>query len=302
MKIEYRILWLDDKIDEFIEDEYIDQIKEYLEEKGFEATIITVSKADNFFAELDSSFDLILTDYHMAERTGDIIVQEIRKKSIFTEILFYTAKADLTSIDKVDRVTFLQTDKIVGSSHQKEVVEKAIFLIDLTIKKFQHIIVMRGMIMHEMSNLDAQMLKIVSTYINNNETEKQRVIDSVFNDLMMHHKMKLKQLEEIKRNNRFDKIIKDPLLFSSSQRASAIETIINLINADNFITEFKKEIIKVRNEFAHAVLMNDEKTGREYFQDKKGGVDFNEEKCINIRQNIKKHRKNLDRLWSMVQK
>jgi CheY-like chemotaxis protein len=295
MKIEYNVLWLDDQIDVFIEDEHVDKIKSHLEDEGFNANVITVSKPDKFFSQLNDSIDLILTDHNMAEKNGAQIVEEVRSKSIFTEILFYTAKANLQNLDKIDRITFLQTDEVSGSTHHEKVVEKAISLIDLTIKKFQHIVAMRGMIMHEVSSLDAQMLEIISAYLqNNDDCKKQPVVDRVLNDLISFHKEKLKKSEEFKKKNKFDKIINDPLLFSSSQRASAIEEIINSISIENFINDFKMEIIKVRNDFAHAVLIKDTATGREYFKDKIRGTDFNADKCREIRKNIIKHKANLD--------
>jgi CheY-like chemotaxis protein len=301
MKIEYNVLWLDDQIDAFIEDEHVDKIKLHLEEEGFNANVITVSKPGDFFSLLNDSIDLILTDYNMAEKNGAQIVEEVRNKSIFTEILFYTAKANLQNLDKIDRITFLQTDEVAGGTHHEKVVEKAISLINLTIKKFQHIVAMRGMIMHEVSSLDGQMLEIVSAYLqNNDEDKKQPIIERVLNDLIGFHKEKLEKSEDFKKKNRFDKVINDPLLFSSSQRASAIEEIINSIGIENFINDFKKEIIKVRNDFAHAVLVKDNETGREYFKDKNGGTDFNSVKCTEIRKNILKHKANLDDLQSKI--
>jgi len=298
MKLEYKVLWLDDKIEEFTEDGYIDRLKEHLEEKGFNATVVPVAKADEFFSKLDDSFDFILTDYHMSEKTGDKIVQEIREKSIFTEILFYTARADLKNIDKAARITFLQTNK-TKKSHQEKVIEKAISLIDLTIKKFQHIVAMRGMIIQEVSGLEAQMKEIVLNYLQSNSDKKQTVIDRIFNDITKLYREKLETLEKFKKKNAIDKIINDPLLFSSSQRANAIEEIIKLIGFENFISSFKKEIITVRNNFAHAVLMKDKKTGKEYFKGKKSEIYFDEEKCIDIRKNINKHKKNLDKLGDL---
>jgi len=300
MKIDYNVLWLDDQIDVFIEDEFVDKIKNHLEDMGFNAKVATVSKPDEFFTQLNDAVDLILTDYNMAEMNGAKIVEEVRSKSIFTEILFYTAKADLQNLDKVDRITFLQTDKTTGGTHHEKVVEKAINLIDLTIKKFQHIVSMRGMIMHEVSSLDAQMLDIVSDFIEQKGEEAQPVIDRVLVDLISFHKEKLEKSEKHKKNNTFDKIIKDPLLFSSSQRASAIQEIVTIIGYENFIDDFKKEIIKVRNDFAHAVLMKDIKTSREYFKDKNEGIDFNEDKCKEIRKNIIKHKANLDAVTSIL--
>lgn len=91
MKIEYKVLWLDDQIDVFIEDEYVEKVKSHLEEEGFNANVITVSKPDEFFSQLNDSIDLILTDYNMAEKNGAQIVEEVRNKSIFTEnIVLYS--------------------------------------------------------------------------------------------------------------------------------------------------------------------------------------------------------------------
>lgn len=39
MKIEYKVLWLDDQIDVFIEDEYVEKVKSHLEEEGFNANV-----------------------------------------------------------------------------------------------------------------------------------------------------------------------------------------------------------------------------------------------------------------------
>lgn len=296
MKVNYKILWLDDEIDAFIEDEFVEKIQEHLEEKGFSVDIQTVSKPTDFFEKIDDTFDFILTDYNMDGKNGAQVVAETRERSIFTEILFYTAQAEWEDIGELDRISFLQTSKIPGGTHHEKVTNKAIDIIDLTIKKFQHIVAIRGMIMHEVSSLDAQMLEIVSNYIETKEGEAQTVKDRVLDDLIAFHKEKLYKSEQYKTKNRFDKVIKDPLLFSSSQRANAIEEIIAIIGCENFIVDFKNEIIKVRNDFAHAVLVKDEKTGREYFKDKNNDVCFNEEKCVEIRKNILKHKGNLDEL------
>lgn len=300
MKINYKILWLDDEIDAFIEDEFVEKIQNHLEEKGFSFDIHTVSKPTDFFEKLDDTFDFILTDYNMAEKNGAQVVAEIRRKSIFTEILFYTAQAEWEDMGKLDRISFLQTNKMSGGTHHEKVIDKAIDLIDLTIKKFQHIVAIRGMIMHEVSGLDAQMLEIVSDYIDAMGDNAQAVKNRVLDDLIAFHKEKLEKSEHYKKNDRFDKVVKDPLLFSSSQRASAIDEIATAVGCENFIVDFKKEIIKVRNDFAHAVFTKDEETGREYFKDKNEGIDFNEEKCIEVRKNIRKHKANLDKLQSKL--
>ena len=42
MKLSYSILWLDDQIDDFIDDRHIKKINDFLISEGFEPKIITV--------------------------------------------------------------------------------------------------------------------------------------------------------------------------------------------------------------------------------------------------------------------
>lgn len=170
MKITYNILWLDDQIDNFIEDEFVQAVENHLKDEGFIPNIVTVSRSGDFFNKLkdSSNFDLILTDFNLSvsEKNGNDVVKEIRSENIYTEILFYTAQkmANLGNTNGFERVSFLATgDK--NNGHYQLVIDKAIEIINLTIKKFQHIVVMRGMIMHETSSLDAQSQNILESYI-----------------------------------------------------------------------------------------------------------------------------------------
>lgn len=309
MKIDYNVLWLDDQIDTFIEDEYVNKIKNHLEEKGFSANIKTVSKPNEFSCSLNESLDLILTDFNMAEKNGAEIVQEVRNKSILTEILFYTAKADLQNLDKIDRITFLQTDKVSGGTHHEKVVEKAISLIDLTIKKFQHIVAMRGMIMHETSSLDAQSMEILELYLNCKGTnciecpDKEKctpIADSIFAKLEQQFNEKKEDIATLRKNNNLRKLIKDNFLFSSDYKIEALSKILEKLQIHDFSADYKTEVITIRNKFAHAVLEKDAQTGREYFKYGKEGITFNEDFCETIRRNINKHKRNLDNLQSKI--
>jgi hypothetical protein len=47
MKLEYKILWLDDDIEAFIEDEHIDEIEKYITNQGFDTTIDTKDKSED---------------------------------------------------------------------------------------------------------------------------------------------------------------------------------------------------------------------------------------------------------------
>ena len=304
MKLDYKILWLDDKMDVIIDGQYDSEIKKHLFEQGFNPIVITVKDEKEFFKNLDDSFDLILTDYHLNDtanntRDGDLIIKEVREKnSIFTEIMFYSAQGEVVDTVKLDRITFVDTRKSTIRDHNEAVIDRAIKLIDLTLKKFQHVVAMRGMIMNETSTIDADMLEIVTDFIQ--KTNSTEVKNRIYDELIGFHSRKLADSEKFKKNDRIDSVLKDPLLISSSQRANAIEEIIKLLGTENFIEDLKVNIIKVRNDFAHAVYVKDKETGREYFLDKKDGIDFNEEKCKEIRINISRHKQNITNLKSKL--
>ena len=60
MKLEYKILWLDDEIQAFIDDEYLEELETYISSKGFIPNIQTANKASELYKRIDDSYDLIL--------------------------------------------------------------------------------------------------------------------------------------------------------------------------------------------------------------------------------------------------
>ncbi len=300
MKIEYNILWLDDAKQEIEEGDYHLELLDFVKNLGFLPLIELVRTEQEFFEILNSKqWDLIMTDYNLDEisenpEKGDEVIEKIREKDLLTEILFYTKKDDENRKLGFNRITFIDTSKISGINHNEKVLLKAKELVELTVRKFQNIVAMRGMIMHETSTIDSEMLEIVTDFIQ--ATNNPEVKNRIYDELIGFHSRKLEDSQRFKKNDRIDKVLKDPLLISSSQRANAIEEIIKIIGLDNFIDDLKINIIKVRNDFAHAVYVKDKETGREYFVDKQDGTDFNEEVCRSIRINIIKHKNNLDSL------
>lgn len=300
MKLDYNILWVDDRIMERPFQKILGETKQFLSNQYFNCKVIEAEDFNEFKEIFTSNkeFDIIITDYSLNDGTfGNQVIDFIRdSQHNFTEIFFYSANNNVKDIKLFsnNRITFFQ---LTGGDY-KELEVEIIEVINQTIKKFQNIVAMRGMIMNEVSSLDAQMLDIVENYIN--KSEHQKIIDRVLDELINFHGEKLEKSNKYKKNNTFNKVLVEPILFSSSQRASAIEEIADSLGIPNFIQEFRTKIIKVRNEFAHAVHVKDEVSGREYFKDKKAGIDFNEDKCREIRKDINIHRRNLDDLQSKL--
>lgn len=296
MKLDYKILWLDDKMDVIIEDEYLGEIEKHLLEHGFNPIIIPTKNEKEFFDNLDDSFDLILTDYHLNEtrgtsRDGDAIINEVREKSIFTEIMFYSAQGEVVDTFKMDRITFVDTRRSPIRDHNEAVIDRAIKLIDLTIKKFQHIVAMRGMIMNETSILDVEMHNLLLTLIKSKADEK------IILKIKEKYSESIDELDkEINQTDDIDLIL---LKIGATHRWRAI--VRNLEKGVNktIFNDYEKEIISIRNQFAHAILHKDQ-TGRDYFKHGKSGVTFDEEFCKKIRKDIIKHNKNLQQLHKIL--
>ncbi len=299
MKIEYKILWLDDKIQEFIDDELIEEVEDHLKENGFRPKVITSNNVGDFNEKLDGSFDLILTDYHLDDSTGDKVVESIRRQSIQTEILFYTARADLKDTNMISRVSFLETSS-KNLPHSEALLAEVINLIDLTIKKFQHIVAMRGMIMHETSSLDEKMMSILSDFLKNeaNKDIVSNMAEDIIQQLKAQFSSKLLNIKKCLKNRNLNEVSKDNFIFSSAYKVKTMSHIINTVDQDDFSTAYSDDIVKTRNNFAHATLELDEETGREYF--KKGDITFDEELCRKIRKNIVLHDDNLTELERMI--
>jgi len=298
MKLEYKILWLDDKIDVITEERYDKEIYSFIKDQGFNPVIVTVQNETDFFNKLDDTFDLILTDYHLNDegneaRNGDSIINEVRNtKNVFTEIMFYSAQGDATGKVNLDRITFVDTKRMVGNNHYEKLVSKALKLIELTIKKFQHIVSMRGMIMNETSSLDVEMMDLLVKIID--KKGEENVIPII--------KAKYKETN-ITFNSEIETISDVPIILQkigSEHRWRAIVRTIEKDELKKIFDKYKEEIIDERNRFAHAILEKDE-TGREYFKNKKDGIDFNDKKCREIRQNIIKHKENLNNLKEKLQ-
>lgn len=306
MKLDYKILWLDDKMDDIIDGKFDTEIKAHLLNQGFNPIVLTVKDEKEFFKNLDDSFDLILTDYHLNDtanntRDGDLIIKEVREKnSIFTEIMFYSAQGEVVDTVKLDRITFVDTRKSTIRDHNEAVIDRAIKLIDLTIKKFQHIVAMRGMIMNETSFLDIQMLDIIKVALNSNNISFDELAPKIYDELNELYNSKLKFVKDCQESGKFILLTKDTFVFSADYKIKTLGQILGNLNVTDFSEEYKEEINSMRNKFAHAVLLKDEDTGREYFKHGDSGLTFDEDLCKKIRTDIIKYRKKFSETFNMI--
>ncbi|MBR9847578.1 MAG: hypothetical protein GYB35_16415 [Algicola sp.] len=192
----------------------------------------------------------------------------------------------------------METNTLLGD-HRELVLKATINLIGLTLKKFQNIIAMRGMIMHETSSLDVEMIEIIKKALKNDSLNFEEVSVSIYDQLIKLFTQKTEFVQECKRKMNFNQLTKDNFVYSAKYKILTLSKILEDLKMTDFSTDYDSEINSIRNKFAHAVLEKDE-NGREFFKHQEDGIDFNEELCKIIRENIVKHKSNLDELKERV--
>jgi len=302
MKMNYKILWIDDQIEDYIEMGIKSEFIAFLENLGFIPTVDTFedgAKAED--AIKATKYDLILSDYSIDEKRkervkqGDVLIQKIRDGGVFTEVLFYSGQANFDTIAKNlyrDRVSFFS---LIGDEGMKEFRVRVYKLIELTIAKLQELNNVRGLVMSETSELDNTVIDILNSFFTgeNQEAEELRkyIILAVIKSVAGNSK-RAETLNELSNSD----ILKERI-FDSDKKARTIGKLLELKKLDktepfiDFYKSYKKDVLDTRNDLAHA--KSDVIDGIEYLiVSRKDGMHpekFDQESCIKIRKNLRKH-------------
>jgi CheY-like chemotaxis protein len=305
MKLDYNIIWVDDKIETRPFNACINTIKKFLNDEFFNCDVQIAKDLDKFkvLFNKNSNYDLIITDLSLNEgSTGKEVINYVRdNKHNHTEIFFYSANTQLKNIELINnnRITFYQ----LTEGNYRELSTEVSDLIKLTISKFQHIVSMRGMIMNETSSLDVELSEIATKILKEDlpkikdqypSLNFEEIKKQFFANIQKHANEKCNKVF----SNKLKDVLKDDTIFNASEKNNVIgyfieELIKQDVQIENFTSEYKDSIISVRNNFAHAELLTDI-NGRQYF--KKGDFTFDDEKCKKIREDIIKHKKNIEGL------
>ena len=298
MSLEYNILWVDDDVENLLDPDISSlkhDIETYLKELGYIPSIQTFEDISSAEKELfQANFDLILSDYNMYGGNGDILIKEIRKGNIYTEVLFYTGQAQqIENIAKslfADRVSFhnLKPD----DRNNQEFKEKIIWLINQTLKKLQELNAVRGLVMAETSRLDRMIEDILIEYFNSDdekkETLKKYILDKIKDSLKSNFlgdtlKIAAKTYIEIVKSRVFD----------AYKKSQTLQKLISLKKLEGDFTHEKyyKDVIQTRNELAHS--KSEKREGKEVLIIENAGnieeKEIKQEDIIDLRKNILKY-------------
>ncbi|UYO32288.1 response regulator [Bacillus halotolerans] len=304
MSLKYKILWFEDNCE--IVSDYSNDIKEFLEDLGFQPIIVHKEDGKELEVALQEDFDLILTDLNLGEdSTGDKLIEKIRDHSILTEVLFYSGNAQginniITKHQWIERVSFS-----VGIENLPKKIKQ---LISLTIKKLQEANTVRGIVMAETSELDMKMLVILNSLLDTfSEVEivskKQELIDKTVNNRKeRYEKMSKVTVEEIssfcERLESYDKLNAIRRLIKHKHKDLGEKIFSNNIN---ILNDYETEVINMRNALAHAKEITIEGKTKVVSTINGSEISFDDESCKKIRKDIRKHSDNFDNICEILQ-
>lgn len=301
MKLNYKILWVDDNIDEFIDLGIKDELVSFVESKEFISTVDCFEETKAAIVKLKTEkYDLILSDYNIDEKEqieenqGDYLINHIRENDIFTEVLFYSAQSDFKEIAMKlyqDRVSFYS---LIEDEAYKGFKGKTFKLIDLTITKLEELNNIRGLVMSETSELDNSVEEIIFSFLSKGNEESEKLKIYIIESIVSSSKGNLKNAEKF---NELDatEIVKSRL-FDADKKSRTINKILELLKVedkqfDEFYKNYKTDVLDTRNDLAHA--KSDTIDGIEYLiisrKDGEHPIKFNQEHCVQIRRNLRKH-------------
>lgn len=306
MSLQYNILWLDDRIEEYQTLEIDTELKEYIENLFFEPHIYMYESVDEAIKNSTKrKYDVIFSDFNINEnKTGKDFIFDIRNKNVNAEVLFYSAQQTPPETG-LDRISFL---KLHSDSSYEDLKNKMKSVINLTIEKLKDLTNLRGLVMSEVSELDVMMKEIVADYCKKSESDEKELrsytigtieerikksldLSQTTCDKKCFHEWKNKTVQEVVFEQNFDSYI----------TARALNHIIEnkKLDIEKFLSNYNSEIIKNRNELAHCKAELKE-NGKEVLSTKKGEKEFSTDDINEIRRNIIKYHKMFEEISKKI--
>lgn len=324
MNLGYKILWFEDEPASFRAKNRL--VKRIVENFGFNypdpRNEIDGSNIESInFAQ----YDLIISDLKLSNVQGTALLDIIRDKGIYTEVIFYSSIGESALREELKK---FEIDGVYCADRTnenfKEKVEK---VIETTIKKVQDVNNTRGLVIAETILLEKKIESVLLGYFNETEKildeQKGELLKSIHSKKVIRHKTDIEELEKVDFKDIKSLIEKDILTASNSfdaihsilkgkikelgvqMSAKGISTELKteieekregLKNIKTELNNFRDEILKIRNTLAHVVEEFGE-DGISYLNSLNADgtvIKFDNAEYIRIRKNFIKHNINLD--------
>lgn len=267
MNTVYKILWIDDS------DEFVEMTQELVEDVVRQNNMISKltiyntfdefarEELENFDAEIFNLYDQIIVDYALSETTGDKIIQDLRSRNIYTDIVFYSSnfdnlKKELKNSDEhLDGVFYSPREQLTSS------VDK---VIKKNLKREYNIANIRGLIMDSTSEFDYLCRTVTLELYGKLPEAKQQEIVAKTKEFVAN--AQTNATRNFGKLEKYDgiKFMKDALsateyVMKNKDRYAVMALVVrefddNPIFGDGFSDKYQADLIKPRNDLAHNML------------------------------------------------
>lgn len=262
MNTTFKILWFEDEITWFKMEEI--RVKDILKKHFLESSIVRKDGGDiNIEELLGNDYDLILMDYKLADgATGDIIVSQLRKNNILTDILFYSSEEE-----NMRNAIIANTPPIDGfylTRRNHEVfTEKVDRIIRKIIKRSEDIVNLRGFVMDGSCDFEIRIHQILNTVWGKLKSEEQEILeDAVRRNINRNEQRDSKTKKKVVNTSPiFPAAINTKHFFAHTDRLYLLTKVIDILQKnyglrnneviDNFKTKYESNVSCYRNALGH---------------------------------------------------
>lgn len=303
MKLEYKILWIDNDLQSYIDNGSVKDVEDFLIERGFEPVIEKIfdeADLEKYIGKHD--YDLIISDYNLENTTGDVIIEDIRiKRQLDTDILFYTARGSYKNNPEVkERLAFIE--RLTFQVGRETLLEKIEKVIELTLKKLLELNATRGLITALTSELDVEIHEMVMLLVEKQQVNKEALNEIVNSKVVEPMARRLESFWEKYDGfqNHFHRIdaVKKWEIFRDLLKPIKVQQEIGAFLKVN--KTYQNDVIEIRNKFAHSKaeivdgrLMLKGQLGKEDFT-------FDNDACVLIRRRLIEHKKSIENLKEIL--
>ena len=275
-KLNYRIHWVDDT------PEWVDSVRGPIERDYADSEIalgiVTEENGNEIEAQLlVAPIDLVVLDYNLPDKTGIELIRQIRGGGNLTEIVFY-------SQDNTKQSEFANWDG-VHSCLRDEADAKLRSVIDRFIDRTKNVAILRGMIISEAIDCENYLTEIIlKLFGDRSDIFQEKILNKAYLDFEKKRMFVTSVLNDKRK--------------SLQGHGADQNTLSNVDACIGCIGQMKSEIVDQRNILAHSAksVGEDGILTLKGLKGKGAGITFDNTWKNTIRENIRKHLTNLQKI------
>lgn len=304
MNLDYKILWFEDIQSSFNAKKRL--VKRIVEDLGFVFPEPRNEINDDNLDVIDFQiYDLIIADLNLANgEKGSTILNAIREKGIYTEVVFYSSQGE--DYVRNELRNFQIDGAYCADRADDDFIDKVSHVIKTTVKKVQDLNNMRGLIMAETSDIDKTMFEIIKAALEKNAFGiRENLVNQIFDNVNGKVSGKKTDFDTFFGNQNINRVLKDTVMFDASEKIKAVQFIIDSLEHE-ITTPYKKdgfksgysEVTKKRNLLGHETQAPVD--GKIIVGTGEHAFEFNDEFCIVIRKKVKKYSDDLNTILRFI--